>query len=104
MNDYFPLPDGRYLHPYRIGTAVWSASFAWMHQYQVIQERRDRVLMRIVARRDPTSKEIIALENAVTAVLGSDVEFVTELVDDIRDEVNGKFRIYRSFVESDYGV
>jgi phenylacetate-CoA ligase len=104
MNDYFPLPDGRSLHPYRIGTAVWSASFAWMHQYQVIQERRDRVLMRIVARRDPTSEEIIALENAVTAVLGSDVEFVTELVDDIRDEVNGKFRIYRSLVESEYGV
>jgi hypothetical protein len=29
---------------------------------------------------------------------------VTELVDDIRDEVNGKFRIYRSLVESDYGL
>ena len=104
MNDYFPLPDGSFLHPYRIGTAVWSASFAWMHQYQVIQERRDRVLMRIVAGRDPTPEEIIALENAVTAVLGKDVEFVTELVDDIRDEVNGKFRIYRSLVESDYGL
>jgi phenylacetate-CoA ligase len=104
MNDYFPLPDGRFVHPYRIGTAVWSASFAWMHQYQVVQERRDRVVMRIIARRDPTSDEIAALEKAVTAVFGDDVEFVTELVDDINDEVNGKFRIYRSFVESDYDV
>jgi len=31
-------------------------------------------------------------------------EFSTQLVDDINDEVNGKFRSYRSLVESDYGV
>lgn len=104
MNDYFSLPDGRLLHPYRIGNAVWSASFAWMHQYQVIQETRDRVVMRIVARRNPASAEIAALENAVSDVLGPGVEFSTQLVDDIHDEVNGKFRIYRSFVESDYDV
>lgn len=104
MNDYFPLPDGRLLHPYRIGTAVWKASFEWMNQYQVIQERRDRVVMKIVARRNPAPDEITALESAVNAVLGSDVEFVTQLVDDIDDEVNGKFRIYRSFVDSDYSM
>lgn len=104
MNDFFPLPDGRLLHPYRIGTAVWKASFDWMHQYQVIQERLDRVSMRIVARRNPAPDEIAALESVVKEVLGNDVEFVTELVDDINDEVNGKFRIYRSLVESEYSV
>lgn len=104
MNDYFPMPDGRLIHPYQIGLAVWTASFAWMHQYQVIQERRDRVVMRIDARRNPTVDEIGALEKAVSAVFGPDVAFSTQLVDDINDEVNGKFRIYRSFVESEYGV
>ena len=68
------------------------------------QERRDRVVMKIVARRNPAPDEITALESSVNAVLGSAAEFVTQLVDDIDDEVNGKFRIYRSFVESDYGV
>ena len=104
MNDYFSLPDERLIHPYEIGLAVWSAAFAWMHQYQVIQERRDRVVMRIVARRNPTTDEIGALEKAVCTALGPGVAFSTELVDDINDEVNGKFRIYRSFVESEYDV
>ena len=102
MNDYFPLPDGRRLHPYRIGTAVWAPSFEWMHQYQVVQEKCNRVVMRIVARRNPTDDEISALARAVGDVLGPEVEFAVNLVDDIHDEINGKYRIYRSLVESDY--
>jgi hypothetical protein len=35
-------------------------------------------------------------------VLGPEVEFAVNLVDDIHDEINGKFRIYRSLVQSDY--
>jgi phenylacetate-coenzyme A ligase PaaK-like adenylate-forming protein len=102
MNDYFPLPDGRQLHPYQIGTAVWAAAFEWMHQYQVVQEARNRIAMRIVARRHPTDDEIAALSQAVGDVLGPEVEFAVNLVDDIHDEINGKFRIYRSLVQSDY--
>ena len=32
MNDFFPLADGRVLHPYLIGSAVWKPSLEWMHQ------------------------------------------------------------------------
>jgi hypothetical protein len=73
-----------------------------MHQYQVVQEARNRIAMRIVARRHPTDDEIAALSQAVGDVLGPEVEFAVNLVDDIHDEINGKFRIYRSLVQSDY--
>ena len=98
MNDYFPLPDGRQLHPYQIGTAVWSAAFEWMYQYQVVQETCDRVVMRIVPRRNPTDVEVAAVARAVGEVLGPEVELAVNLVDDIHDEINGKYRIYRSLV------
>jgi phenylacetate-CoA ligase len=102
MNDFFPLADGRLLHPYLIGTAVWQPSLEWMHQYQVIQERRDRVLMRIVPSRDPTASDVAKLRRVVGDVLGPLVELDVQLVDDIPEEAHGKFRIYRSLVESEY--
>jgi phenylacetate-CoA ligase len=103
MNDFFPLADGRVLHPYLIGTAVWQPSLEWMHQYQVIQERRDRVVMRIVPLRDPGAADVAELKRVIGEVLGPLVELKLELVDDIPEEPNGKFRIYRSLVESEYG-
>jgi len=103
MNDFFPLADGRVLHPYLIGTAVWHPSVKWMHQYQVIQQRRDRVLMRIVPLREPDAADIAELERVIWDVLGPKVELALEFVDDIPAEPNGKFRIYRSLVESEYG-
>ena len=99
MNDYFPLPDGRQLHPYQIGTAVWTAAFEWMYQYQVVQETCNRVVMRIVPRRIPADDEVAAVARAVGEVLGPAVELVVNLVDDIHDEINGKYRIYRSLIK-----
>ncbi len=45
MIDYFPLPDGRLLHPYEIvSRLVWGPA-EWLRQYQLVQERRDRVVL-----------------------------------------------------------
>ncbi len=103
MNDFFPLADGRVLHPYLIGSAVLKPSLEWMHQYQVIQERRDRVLMRVVPLRKPGAADVAELARAIGEVLGPLVQLKLEFVDDIPEEPNGKFRIYRSLVESEYG-
>jgi phenylacetate-CoA ligase len=102
-NDFFPLPDGRVLHPYLIGSAVWKPSLQWMHQYQVIQERRDSVSMRIVPLRQPAPADVAELRRVIEELLGPLVEVNLEFVDDIPEEPNGKFRIYRSLVESEYG-
>lgn len=102
MNDFFPLPGGRLLHPYLIGTAVWKPSLEWMHQYQVIQEKPDRVLMRIVPLRRPNDEQLTELRRVIADVLGPPVQLRFEIVDNIPEEPNGKFRIYRSLVESEY--
>jgi phenylacetate-CoA ligase len=99
--DYFPLPDGRLLHPHLIAAAVWAGGFAWMHQYQVVQEQRDRVVMHVIPRRTPTRDEVREIERAASEVVGPRVQFVIQLVEEIPDDASGKFCAYRSLVECD---
>jgi phenylacetate-CoA ligase len=99
--DYFPLADGRLLHPHLIAAAVWAGGFAWMHQYQVVQERRDRVVMYVIPRRAPTRDEVLEIERAGAEVVGPTVQFVVELVEEIPDDPSGKFCAYRSLVKSE---
>lgn len=99
--DYFPLADGRLLHPHSIAAAVWAGGFAWMHQYQVIQEQRDRVVMRVIARRAPSRQEVSEIERAGSDVVGPRVQFAVQLVEEIPDDPSGKFCAYRSLVACD---
>jgi phenylacetate-CoA ligase len=101
--DYFSLPDDSLLHPHLIAGAVWERGFAWMHQYQVVQERRDRVVMRIIPKREPTREEIADVERAGGEVVGPQVQFVHLLVEEIPDAPSGKFCAYRSLVKLDNG-
>jgi phenylacetate-CoA ligase len=99
--DYFPLADGRLLHPHSIAAAVWAGGFAWMHQYQVVQQQRDRVVMYVIPRRTPTRDEVRETERAGGEVVGPQVEFVVQLVEEIPDDPSGKFCAYRSLVKCD---
>lgn len=96
--DYFTLPDGRLLHAQVVAGTVWSGEFPWIHQYQVVQERRDRVVMDIIPRREPTSYEVQEIERAAREVLGPRVDFSVRLVETIADDAAGKFSAYRSLV------
>ncbi len=73
-----------------------------MHQYQVIQERRDRVVMKVIPRREPARDELREIDKAASEVLGPRVQFAVQFVDEIPDEASGKFCAYRSLVESEY--
>lgn len=99
--DYFPLADGRLLHPHLIAAAVSAGGFAWMHQYQVVQEQRDRVVMRVIPRREPTRDEVREIERAGGDVVGPGVHFEVQLVEAIPDDPSGKFCAYRSLVKSE---
>jgi phenylacetate-CoA ligase len=99
--DYFPLADGRLLHPHLLAAAVSKGGFEWMHQYQIVQERRDRVVMRVIPRRQPAGGELLETERAGSQVLGPHVQFEVQLVDAIPDDPSGKFCAYRSLVECD---
>jgi phenylacetate-CoA ligase len=104
MLDYFPLPDGRGVHPYAMSLRVLddAGADAWLGQYQLTQEARDRVVLAIVPAREPTAAELERVRTVLTAALGPDVALDVRLVRTIPQGDNGKFRVVRSLVSSVY--
>ncbi len=102
MIDYFPLPDGRLLHPYEIVTRLVWGSQGWMRQYQLVQERRDSVVLYVVAETAPTEEQVAEVVRTVRPVLGDRVRFEVRPVDRIPFEATGKLRPSRSLVWSEY--
>ena len=74
----------------------------WVGQFQITQETRERVVLRVAPRVPPTAEEVAALEDGARAKLGAGTDFHLLLVPEIPIEINGKFRLSRSFVQSDY--
>ena len=102
MIDYFPLPDGRLLHPYEIiSRLVWGPT-EWMKQYQLVQERRDRVVLYAVADAAPPVERLQEIERVVRPILGPGVEFEVQLAASIPLDSSGKLRPSRSLVHSEY--
>jgi len=102
MLDYFPLPDGRLLHPYEIVLLLIGDADSWVKQYQLTQEQEDRVVLRVVPSHTPSLRQLAVLEESGAALLGDRVKFQVVLVPEIQLEPNGKFRVSRSLVKSDY--
>ena len=96
--DHFPLPDGRLMHPYRIVRTVLQSA-AWIRRYQLVHDRRSRVLLRVVPSHPPTEEEIRRLENAARPLLGPDVEFDVLLVPEIETGPGGKLKVLCSLVD-----
>jgi phenylacetate-CoA ligase len=102
MIDYFPLPDGRLLHPYEIVSRLVWGPREWIRQYQLVQERRDRVVLYAVADQQPSRERLGEIGRMVRPLLGPGVEFELRLVDHICLEPSGKLRPSRSLVSSEY--
>lgn len=102
MIDYFPLPDGRLLHPYEIVTRLVWGGQAWIRQYQLVQERRDSVVLYVVAETPPSEAQVAEVCRAVRPVLGDRVGFEVRPVTRIPFEATGKLRPSRSLVWSEY--
>jgi phenylacetate-CoA ligase len=102
MLDYFPLANGRLLHPYALITIINDQGARWIGQHQLTQERRDRVVLRVVPREGPSPGDIAGLERVAHEILGPGIEFEMILVPGIPLEITGKFRVSRSLVESAY--
>ena len=102
MVDYFPLPDGRLLHPYEIvSRLVWGPS-DWIQRYQLVQESRTRIVLRVVSASPPPADRVAELSRQVRPLLGPDVAFSVELVSEIPFTPGGKLRPSRSLVRSEY--
>jgi phenylacetate-CoA ligase len=102
MIDYFPLPDGRQLHPYEIvARLVWGPG-EWLRQYQLVQERRDHVVLYAVTDGPPSAERLAQIDRAVRPSLGPEVVFEVRVVERIPFEATGKLRPSRSLVHSEY--
>jgi hypothetical protein len=102
MIDYFPLPDGRMLHPYEIVTRLVWGPREWLRQYQLVQERRDRVVLYAVSHGEPSTSRLEEVGRAVRPLLGPAVEFEVRMVERIPVDSTGKLRPSRSLVHSEY--
>lgn len=103
MVDHFPLADGRVLHPYELAEALRETLVEWVRKYQILQERRDRVVLRASATTPPSDELLAVVRERACRVLGPRVEFGIELHTDLALGARGKFRVYRSLVSSEYG-
>jgi phenylacetate-CoA ligase len=102
MLDFFPLPGGRLMHPYEIVTLLSQKEPSPVRQYRLVQERMDRITLRMVPSSTCSPHKLSLLQKSVEAVIGDGVEFRIELVPEIKLEPSGKFRVSRSMVRSDY--
>lgn len=104
MLDYFPLPSGRLMHPYEIVHAVVWGSADWIRHYELVQERTDRIVLRVVASAPPSPSLLEELVRAAERRLEPGVTFTIEMVDRIPFSPTGKFRPSRSLVRSEYAA
>jgi len=101
MIDYFPLPDGRLMHPYELVDIILSNA-PWVGEYQLLQERPDRIILRAVPLAAPSPEAIARVRELVSRQLGPKVQFEVALESEIQLEPSGKFRVSRSLVTSNY--
>jgi phenylacetate-CoA ligase len=102
MIDYFPLPDGRAIHPNEIIGGILHDRAAWARQVQLVQERRDLVVLRLVPFQMPGEQRLAEIRRQAARLLGERVQFRIDFVPELDLEPSGKFRVARSMVRSNY--
>jgi phenylacetate-CoA ligase len=102
MLDYFPLPDGRMIHPYEISAKFIFPDVPLVRQYQLLQERKDRVVLRMVPAPTATAEMMTTLRSRLAELLGPQVTVDILTVDSIAPDATGKYRVARSLVHSMY--
>jgi len=99
MLDYFPLPDGRLFDPLEIIGTVLHDRVLWLRQYQVLQPRRDLVVLRAVVSTMPSEERLREIRSQASGLLGG-VEFRIEFASALELGAAGKFRVAHSMVRS----
>jgi phenylacetate-CoA ligase len=95
--EMFHLPDGRRLHPYALVETLVHQN-RWVRQYQLVQERRGLIRVRVVGVAAVDQQE--KLRVALARKCGPGVSIIIEPVEEIRPEPSGKFRPYYSLVRA----
>jgi phenylacetate-CoA ligase len=103
MFDYFPLADGRTIHPYEL-VNILGETAGWIAEYRLLQARKDLVELRFVADELPTGEQLGILREALRRCLGPQVELRMEQSEGFESEAGAKLRVCRSLVASEYAA
>jgi phenylacetate-CoA ligase len=102
MLDYMHLANGRWLHPYQLVVPLMADGLAWVGQYQIVHEREDSIVLRLVPTAGASAERIAAFERAAAELVGPGVGVRVEIVPAIASDPGGKFRVSCSLVQSNY--
>lgn len=93
--DRFVLPDGSTIHPFTLVNPLLHIA-PWLLQYQLVQERTGRILVKLVPIRDahPTPYAVEAVRTTLNPRLGGTVSVEIELAEQIPNGASGTFRPY----------
>jgi phenylacetate-CoA ligase len=97
--DYLQMPDGRMIHPYDVVRTMHRVA-PWILRQQIVQERLDRVVLRVVTSSEPEPAAVRALRDALEVVLGKGVTVCVTPVAEIPLLPNGKLQYCYSMVDS----
>ena len=98
--DALVLADGRVMHHWElIPMTFWD--MPWHRQYQLVQESRDRFVLRLVSDGEPPAGDLEHVCSAAQRKLPPGSSFRVELIDEIERARSGKWRVCLSRVERD---
>jgi phenylacetate-CoA ligase len=101
--DFFRLPRGRWVHPYRLIENVDADGVDWIRQYRLVQEREDRIVFNVVPTPRATTERLEEFRRYAAAAVGPEVEVEVRFVETLDIGPGGKFRPAHSLIHSDYG-
>lgn len=84
----FPLPGERSIYSFELWSIIRAAA-AWIGVYQLVQQRLDRFVLRIVPRERPVEAELTGLTETLRTTLGPGVELEVQLVPTFRQTPTG---------------
>ena len=102
MVDFFRLPGGRWLHPYRLIENVDSDGVEWIRHYRLVQEREDLIVFNVVPTPNATPERLERFRRYAQAAVGPGVEVAVRFVDALDIAPGAKFRPAYSLVHTDY--
>lgn len=104
MVDFFRLPGGRWLHPFRLIQDLDGDGGEWVHQYRLVQEREDRIVFSAVPVAGATPERLEKFRRHAEDAVGPHVQVVARYVDAVEPGPGGKVRPALSLLHSEYNA
>jgi phenylacetate-CoA ligase len=96
LGEYIELPDGRSVHASMVQKPLIQNPPQWLAHYQIIQERRDLIVVEVVSSTDPPSEADLEIRDLLGKVLGAGVKIKVDFVHKISTSAGAKHMVFRS--------